>query len=146
MPFPQATMLFAGLLTLLYIFLTVNVIRARRKVRVAVGATHEHPELLRATRAHANFAEYVPLFLILLFLQENYASNLWASYLLGALFCAGRLSHSYSILVAEPRALMAGSKVGYMLRFCFYAMTHTFFTLGILAAMILVQYALYMMR
>jgi uncharacterized membrane protein YecN with MAPEG domain len=143
--FPQATILFAVLLTPLYIWLTINVIRTRRRLKIAIG-TGEHPDLLRATRAHGNFAEYVPLFLILLFLQESYAHNVWASYLLGGLFVAGRFSHAWSILIAEPHATMAGTKLGYMLRFRFYAMTHTFFVYGILAAMLFVQYAFYVTR
>jgi uncharacterized protein len=143
--FPQATILFAALLTPLYIWLTINVIRTRRRLKIAIG-TGENLDLLRATRAHGNFAEYVPLFLILLFLQESYAPNQWASYLLGALFTAGRFAHARSILVAEPSAILAGTKLGYMLRFRFYAMTHTFFVYGILGAMLLVQWLFYMVR
>jgi len=135
-------MLYAGLLTLWYIYLTVRVVMARRKYRVPFGVSDQHPDLVRAVRAHGNFQEYTPLFLILLYLEESTAHTEWACYFLGALFLAGRLAHSYSILVAEPEGIAAGKGVGYTLRFRFYAMLHTFFPLGILAMMLLVQWCL----
>ena len=137
---PQATILFAGLLTLLYLYLMRRVILARRKYRQAVGVTPEQPALLRATRAHGNFAEYTPLFLILLYLEESNFHTQWACYLLGGLFFAGRIAHAYSILVNEPRSVLAGTSVGQMLRFRFYAVIHTFMPMGILAGMLLVQW------
>lgn len=136
----QATILYAGLLTLIYIWLTINVIRTRRRVKIALGTAH--PALERAVRAHANFAEYTPLFLILLYLEETTLHWMWASYLLGGLFVAGRLAHAYSILAAEPRAMLDGKRLGYALRFRFYAMTHTFIPIVLLAILLLVEWGM----
>lgn len=141
---PQATYLFAGLLALLYVFLTVNVIRNRRRYRVAIGASEEHPGLVRAVRAHGNFAENTPLFLILLCLAEIQTGSGWACYLLGALFFAGRLAHAYSLLVAEPRGQAAGWPMGKVLRFRFYAMSHTFMPMAVLALILLWEWLSYL--
>ena len=95
------TSLLAVALALLLVFLAERTAAARRRSRVDVG-TGEDEALLRWTRAHANLAEYAPIFLILLFLAERtLGSGLW----LGALaivFLAGRLMHAYSLIRAEP--------------------------------------------
>jgi uncharacterized membrane protein YecN with MAPEG domain len=63
------TPFYAALLALLYVGLAVRVIQLRRSERVALGDGGRQ-SLQRATRVHANFAEYVPLALILLVLAE----------------------------------------------------------------------------
>lgn len=59
------TLFYAGLLGLLFLALSVWVISRRFKFRVSIGEG-ESPELRAAVRAHGNFAEYVPLVLLLL--------------------------------------------------------------------------------
>ena len=54
------TSLYAGLLALLYLYLTSRVIRFRRGRRVDMGDAGD-PLLQRYIRAHANFAEYAPI-------------------------------------------------------------------------------------
>ena len=51
---------YASLLAALYFFLSLRVIRMRRRERIALG-DGENARLERAIRVHANFAEYVPL-------------------------------------------------------------------------------------
>ena len=63
------TPIYATILGLLFIALSVRTIRMRRKHRVAVGDGN-NSELRRAMRVHANFAEYVPLALLLIFFVE----------------------------------------------------------------------------
>lgn len=51
--------LYAVLLALLFIYLSAQTIKVRRRVRVAVG-DGGNSEMLRAMRVHANFAELCP--------------------------------------------------------------------------------------
>jgi len=66
---PTITALYAALLGLLGAALTINVIvnRVRAKVDVADGGV---AALAQAIRAHANFAEHVPIALIVIGLAE----------------------------------------------------------------------------
>ena len=91
-----ATPLWAALLALLYVGLAAQVIRARYRTRTALG-DGDDPGLMRAIRAHANFAEYVPLILILLILAELQAARPWLLHLLGAMLFIGRALHAYGI-------------------------------------------------
>lgn len=96
------TSLYAGLLTPLYLWLTFRVIRFRRGERVDMG-TGESRLLGRYVRAHANFAEYAPLGLLLLALLELGGRPGQLLHLLGAALLAGRLLHAWSFSVAELR-------------------------------------------
>jgi uncharacterized membrane protein YecN with MAPEG domain len=69
MLFPAVTSAYAALLALLYLVLTAWVTAGRAKYRVHHG-DGGHPDLNRRIRAHANFAEYVPLTLLLAALLE----------------------------------------------------------------------------
>ena len=55
------------------------------------------PELERAIRAHANFAEYVPFTLLLLAMFETLSQSVIIVHLLGLAILAARLLHAYSI-------------------------------------------------
>lgn len=63
------TPVYAGLMGLLFVLLSVGVIRARRESGVALGDGGDRA-LLRRQRVHGNFAEYVPLGLVLLMCAE----------------------------------------------------------------------------
>jgi uncharacterized membrane protein YecN with MAPEG domain len=60
MPAAPITATTASALSVLYIRLAFGVIALRRKHGVRLG-TGQHDDLEAAVRAHANFAEYVPL-------------------------------------------------------------------------------------
>ena len=102
------TAIFAGLLALFYIVLTVRVVGARRGEKVSLG-DGGNMELTRRIRAHANFAEYTPLVLIMMALAENLKATPLLLWVIGALFLIGRLSHAYAISVPmktfTPRVL-----------------------------------------
>jgi len=55
---------YAALLALLFVLLSIRTIRTRHSRKVALGHGDD-PAMLRAMRVHANFAEYVPLALLL---------------------------------------------------------------------------------
>lgn len=95
-PLVCATPLWASLLAVLYLGLAAQVIRARYRTKTALGSGG-NPGLERAIRAHANFAEYVPLALILLTLAELQGAVAWLLHLSGAVLLTGRALHGYGI-------------------------------------------------
>lgn len=92
----SATPLWAALLALLYLLLAFQVIRNRYRSRTALGSGGD-PGLERAIRAHANFAEYVPLALLLLAMAELQGGASWLLHLLGVVLLAGRMLHAFGI-------------------------------------------------
>ncbi len=96
----MVTSIFAAILGLMLVKLSMNVIRVRRKLGVGLGDAADM-ELRRCVRAQANFTEYTPIFLILLACAEF--SNLpgWLLITLGSVFLLGRLMHAYSLLKDE---------------------------------------------
>lgn len=87
--------LYAALLAILFIALSVRALRLRRHLKIAVGDAG-NTQMLRAMRAHANFAEYVPMCLLLLALVELHGGrNPWVLRGLGLTLLAGRLSHAW---------------------------------------------------
>ena len=65
----MTTSLYAALLALMFLWLSINVVKGRRQFRVAMGHSDSF-DVLRRMRAQANFAEYAPFFLLLLALAE----------------------------------------------------------------------------
>jgi len=112
MQFPQITAGYAGLLGLIYVILSMLVVRQRVRTRVHHGDGGDD-RLNRLIRAHANFAEYVPLILLLAALLE---AGGWPHmhWVLGPLLAA-RISHPIGMLtpVASPQqyALRGGAIV-----------------------------------
>lgn len=89
-----ATPIYAGLLALLFVILSIRVIRTRFQARVSVGDGGDK-RVIKAMRAHANCAEYVPLGLVLLALVELQGAPVWAVHVLGLMLLLGRLAHAY---------------------------------------------------
>ena len=92
----SVTPLWASLLVFLYLWLAAQVIRARYRTRTALGSGGD-PGLERAIRAHANFAEYVPLALGLLLMAELQGASGWLLHGLGATLLIGRALHGFGI-------------------------------------------------
>ncbi len=65
----MVTLVTAGCLGLLYFVLTLRVVALRQAHKVMIG-DGGHDPLLSRIRAHANFAEYVPIILVLMGLIE----------------------------------------------------------------------------
>jgi uncharacterized protein len=95
------TAVFAAILALMFIKLSLNVIGFRRKNKVALGAGGVD-ELERAIRAHGNFAEYVPLGLFLMGALELNDAPLALVALLGGLLVLGRYFHAKGINEPPP--------------------------------------------
>jgi uncharacterized membrane protein YecN with MAPEG domain len=92
------TSLFAGLLGLIYILITINVIRTRRRLKISLG-DDGNPEMQKAISAHSNFHNYVPIFLILLYLIEvNQFVPSSIIIAIGSIFTLGRVLHFRGIV------------------------------------------------
>jgi uncharacterized membrane protein YecN with MAPEG domain len=93
------TTLYAGLLGLLYLALAYLVVRGRQRHRINLGIGAEG-QIERQVRVHANFAEYAPIFLILLLLAELAAASPWLLHGAGAGFVIARLGHAQGLASA----------------------------------------------
>lgn len=93
---------YAALLALLFVYLSVRTIGTRRRLQIAIG-DKDHPEMQRAMRVHANFAEYVPLGLVLLSLVEARAPAAWLMHGLCLCLLLGRVLHAYGVSQAKER-------------------------------------------
>jgi uncharacterized membrane protein YecN with MAPEG domain len=90
------TLTIAGAFAILHVWLSLRVSRLRRPLKVAVG-DGGHEILARRMRAHANFAENVPIFLVLLALIELATGGalwLWGT---AILFVLARIAHAFGM-------------------------------------------------
>lgn len=87
---------YAGLLGLLLIALSANVVLARRRYRVRLGVGTEDG-MQQAVRVQANFSEYVPLAVVLLVLAEVTGMPLSAVHVAGVLLVTSRLLHAWGL-------------------------------------------------
>ena len=97
----KLTAIYAAILTFVYVKLTLNVINLRRQNEVSLGDGGRE-DLQQAIRSHGNFAEYVPLGLILLGCLEANHIHWTIVLLLGGVFTTGRLFYSKAFLEATP--------------------------------------------
>jgi uncharacterized membrane protein YecN with MAPEG domain len=87
---------YAAIFAFIFVALSVRTLRLRRQLRVAIGHGSE-PKLERAARAHANFAEYVPISILLIyFLEIHTVSSIWI-HLLCTVLLVGRIVHAYGV-------------------------------------------------
>ncbi len=105
----MTTPLYAAIIGLVFVVLSVRTLLLRRRLGIAIG-TGEDPKLTRAMRVHSNFAEYVPLALLLFyFLEIETDADLWIHVLCVSLI-VGRILHAYGVSQVEEnyRFRMAG--------------------------------------
>ena len=94
------TSLTAVPLAILFQYLSLNVIKARRREGIGIG-DEGNEAVIRANRAQGNLLEYSLVFLGLLALAETNGMP-WGVLAPGAgAFCAGRAVHAFSVLVSE---------------------------------------------
>ncbi len=116
---------YAAMLALLFVGLSVRTVRLRRRLQIAIGDSGNQV-MLRAMRVHSNFAEYVPISLILIFLVESAGAHAMLVHALGITLLIGRLSHAYGV-----------SQIGEDYRFRVFGMAMTFITLIVCAVYLL---------
>ena len=126
------TTTFAALFTIFYLFLSMRIGYLRgspvMKLIFKMDKKVTETKLERNVRAHGNFSEYVPLFLILLFLAE-YLKIIQFEYLimLCIIFLYGRIAHAvcFAFFDYNPFLRISG-------------MICTYLVLGILSILLLV--------
>jgi len=101
------TAVFAALLALLLVAVSIRVTLLRRKKKVSF-ADGGDKELARAIRVQGNFIEYVPMALILIGLLEWMSVKSWVIYGLGAALFIGRVSHAWGLYAGVFQARAAG--------------------------------------
>lgn len=92
----MATPIYAAVLAIIFVALSFRTLLLRRSHGIPIGSKDD-PTLARATRAHANFAEYVPFTLVLLYLLESQTNIGMSIHILGMALVIGRLVHAYGI-------------------------------------------------
>jgi uncharacterized membrane protein YecN with MAPEG domain len=95
-PSVQILPIYAALLGFVFFYLSVRTIGLRRKLRIGIGS-NENNQMLRAMRVHSNFAEYVPITLILILFVEAQGGPPLLVHALGALLLIGRSVHAYGV-------------------------------------------------
>ncbi len=102
--------LYAALLALLIVWLSLGVINLRRAKKVSLGDGGE-PELQTAIRAQGNATEYIPISLILLALLELSGAHMAIVHFCGSAILAGRLLHAKGLLADNLRYRVLGMQV-----------------------------------
>lgn len=98
------TGLYAGLLGLVFLYLSIRVIKVRRKHAISLGDGNLD-DLQKATRAHANFSEYTPLCIILLLVAELTSQADIFLHICGIVLLYGRVAHAYGLTTKSGPSL-----------------------------------------
>lgn len=88
--------LYAAILMLLYVLLSVRVARTRFKQKVGVGDGGDEI-VLRAVRVHGNFMEYVPLALVGMIMMASLGAAPNWLHGIGIALTVGRFSHAIGL-------------------------------------------------
>ena len=89
------------------VWLALQTIKVRRANKVKLGDGGDF-ELQSAIRAHGNFAEYMPITIILLFLLEYNGMHYLVIHVIGIAFLVGRLTHAQGLLKDNLRKRVMG--------------------------------------
>ncbi len=102
----------------MFLALSVRTLRMRRHLKIAIGDAGNQA-MLRAKRVHSNFAEYVPLSLLLIYFVETNGAHAMLVHFLRLCLLIGRASHAYGV-----------SQVKENYAFRVFGMAMTFTTIG----------------
>src|SRR5258708_29468878 len=111
MPPPSITGLYLAALALLYVMLAMQVVRLRRKNRAAFNDGGSS-ELRGAIRAHAHFAEYVPITALMVAILEMSGLPPMRVHLLMATLLVSRLLHPLGMYAAPNTMQFRIGRVG----------------------------------
>jgi len=92
----EITAIYAVLLGLMLLVLKFRVIGARRRLSVDVLDGGER-DVTRRMRVHGNFAEHVPMALILMAVVEINGAEAWNVHALGAVLLISRVLHAHGL-------------------------------------------------
>jgi uncharacterized protein len=111
---PTILPIYAALMAMMFVVLSIRTIRQRRQLKINLGDAG-NKDMQRAMRVHANFAEYVPLSLLMVYLVEQSGVYAWFVHALCFGLLVGRLSHAYG--VSQQRENFAFRVTGMSLTF-----------------------------
>jgi len=108
------TEFYAGLLAILFFALSIRVVAVRGRVSLGDGGD---PVVLRRMRGHANFAEYVPLILLMMAFLEYHHLATWQLHLMGTALVVARLLHGIALSFTRkwPFGRFVGSALTFVL-------------------------------
>ncbi len=92
----KVTALYAALLAVLFLVLSFRTLNYRRTQKVEIGDGGDR-DLLRRIRVHGNFAEYVPIALLLMGFAESLGLAATSLHVMGGLLLVGRIVHGYGL-------------------------------------------------
>lgn len=92
----SVTTLYTALLALMFCALSLRVVLLRSRLKASFGDADD-ARLRRATRAHGNFAEYVPLALMLLLMLELAGRHSMWLHAAGSLLLVSRAAHAFGL-------------------------------------------------
>ncbi len=111
---PTILPIYAAIFAIFFIVLSIRTIRQRRNLKIGLGDAG-NKDMQRAMRVHANFAEYVPLSLLMIYLVEQSGVYAWFVHALCMGLLIGRMSHAYG--VSQQRENFAFRVTGMTLTF-----------------------------
>ena len=102
----QAAALYVGLNIALLVVLGARVVGRRRAAQVSVGDGGDADLNLRI-RTHGNASEYIPAYLVGLFMTASLGTAVWVIHVLGVAFTLGRILHAIGLsgTKMQPRVL-----------------------------------------
>lgn len=111
----RVTLLYGGLLAIWFLVLSIRVVMGRAGPGKPGLGDGGDPLMLRRIRGHANFAEYVPLILVLIGMLEQSGLPAWQVHAMGATLLLGRLLHGYAFAFTANHVF--GRSAGIVLTF-----------------------------
>ena len=113
-PLLTAVPIYAAIFGLMFVYLSVRVIKQRRSAKVSLG-DGDNPTLRKAIAVHSNFSQYVPLALLLIAFVELSHASATITHGLCACLLVGRVAHAYGL--AQPVQIMKLRQIGVLLTF-----------------------------
>ncbi len=109
----MVTALYAAILAALMIWLSIQVIKQRRKAQVKY-ADGGVDALTIARSAQGNAVDYIPVTLILMAMVEYNGASLWMIHACGIVFVLGRILHAKGILADRLKGRISGMKMTFL--------------------------------
>jgi len=103
------TPFFAAILGVIFIGLSINVMRYRLKYKTSLGSG-DNKEFDYAIRAQANFVEYVPLSLLMMWFIESLTLSGEFVFWLGSVLVLARVAHAFGMFY--PRDMLVFRQIG----------------------------------
>ncbi|AIW16984.1 MAPEG family protein [Vibrio tubiashii] len=109
----MVTALYAAILAALMIWLSIQVIKQRRKAQVKY-ADGGVDALTIARSAQGNAVDYIPITLILMAMVEYNGASPWMIHACGIVFVLGRILHAKGILADRLKGRISGMKMTFL--------------------------------